>query len=116
MTKKAYSQADLIRMTTKLLNEGRPEYSKIQTGLVEQILRAYEHTITDTLKEAATPDTEVAVKVFNGLRLIATYVPERLINLYDKERVARARVSTKAKVSKYFNYCTVNENAGMGRL
>jgi len=116
MTEKVYSQADLIGMTIKLLNQGRPEYTKISREFVEQIIRAYEHTITDTLKEAAAPDTEITVKAFNGLKIIATYVPERIINLYGEERAVKAKVSTKARVSKYFNYCAVNGNTGMGRL
>ena len=110
ITKKTYPQSVLIHHTLKLLNKGRPEFAKITKEQITQFLTAYETVITNLIKETISPETEVILKPFNGLQIKAVYVPEKMVMMYGEKRLAKARISTKAKLTKYFGYFTINEN------
>lgn len=108
--KKIYPQRDLVKLTVLLLNDGRPDFAKVTKESVQQTLDAYEAIIKNCLQEAVEPNTEITVQVFNGLKLIATYVPARIVKMYGSIRKARAKVACKARVSKYFKHFILNEN------
>lgn len=108
--KKTYPQRELIKQTVFLLNDGRPDFAKVTKESVEQTLDAYEEIIKNCLQEAVEPNTEITVQVFNGLKLIATYVPARIVKMYGSIKKAKAKVACKARVSKYFKHFILNEN------
>lgn len=110
MAIKTYSQKDLISRTVYLLNDGRPDFAKVTRESVEQTIDAYEMIIKNCLQEAAKPDSEVIVQVFSGLKLIAQYFPVRIIKMYGEIRQVKAKVSVKARISKYYKHFILNEN------
>lgn len=108
-----YTQKELMDLAYDVLNEGRNQYNSIPIELIRQVISAYENVITTVLKDT-NEDTDIVAKIFNGIRLEATYVPEHQIPLYKEKKLARARIKVKPKVSKFYNYSTINGFEGMG--
>lgn len=106
---KVITKEDLVTQTLHLLNHGRTNFAKVQRQEVEQILKAYECTVIDCLREADT-DFDVEIKPFTGMKITATFKPARTISMYGEQRQVKSKISVSAKLSKYFGWSAVNQN------
>lgn len=105
-----YNQNDIVNKTFHLINDDRPVFATVPKETIQQILDCYEYVIKDCLKEAAEPKTKIIVKIFNGLQVIAQYVPAGKKKLYGTVIDAKTKIFVKAKTTKYFSYFVINDN------
>lgn len=105
-----YNQNDIVNRTFHLINDDKPAFATVPKETIQQIIDCYEIVVKDCLKEAAEPKTKIIVKIFNGLQVIAQYVPAGKKKLYGKVIDAKEKISVKAKTTKYFGYFGINDN------
>lgn len=73
----------------------------INVATVRKIFKAAEKTIFDYLS-STTPTENTVIKIFDGLSLECSYIPEREIHTYDDIK-CDARIRVKPKVTRYYN-------------
>lgn len=87
------TQDDLIRQIA--------DEEDINMATVRKILKSAECIIFDHLS-STTPTENTVVKIFNGLSLECSYIPEREISTY-ADIICDARIWVKPKVTRYYN-------------
>lgn len=91
------TRKDLIK---KIHEDFDGEYSKRE---ITRILDSLEFFIYDNLIQA-TESHGVQIRLFGGLQLISTYVPEKVCNTCFGDNITiPARIKTKAKLTRYYN-------------
>lgn len=73
----------------------------MNTAAVRKIFKSAEDIIFDCLS-STTPSENTVIKLFDGLSLECSYIPEREIHTYD-HIACKARLWTKPKITRYYN-------------
>ena len=93
---KVITRKDLIN---QIISDFDGRYSKAE---ITRILDDLEFNIVDQLLQA-TENHGVQVRLFSGLQLISSYVPEEADkNRFGQKMTIPARLKAKAKLSRYF--------------
>lgn len=99
---KTISKRELISKTLESMNKNRDEYQKLCRADIEEFVNAYEAEILNCLSKADAETPEVMTKPFSGLRITATYKPDREIKIYGEQRQAKAKIFYTAKTTRFF--------------
>ena len=73
----------------------------INAATVLKIFKSSEDVIFNYLS-STSPQENTVIKLFDGLRLECTHIPEKEIHTYDKI-VCKPRIWTKAKITRHYN-------------
>lgn len=99
------NQEKIRRTYTKdMLVKKIVEESKKDVKTVRTVYNTLEGTIFEALS-SADPDTDVSIKLFEGISLGSTFIPERtkVNNLTGETITASSKVKPKANITR--NYC-----------
>lgn len=77
------------------------EKEDISVLTVRNIFNSAEEVVFNHLS-STTPSENIIVKIFKGLSLECEYIPEKIIDTYEKI-ICSPRIWAKAKLTRYYN-------------
>lgn len=98
-----YTKDKIIKNIAKELNE--------DVDIVRNIYNSLEENIAKMLS-SATADTDVSVRLFEGISIDGVFVPEHLKtnNLTGENIVAKEKIKPKANITRYYRDKVTNYN------
>lgn len=88
-------------ITQDMLIKQIAEKEDISVLTVRKVFESAEKIVFNHLS-STTPSENVVVKIFKGLSIECSYIPEKIINTYEKI-VCAPRIWAKAKLTRYYN-------------
>lgn len=102
-TKLTYTKEMLIKRLSK--------ECRTDIGTVRNIYNALENDLVNILSDADL-DTDISVRLFEGIAINSTYVPEKekINNLTGESIVTKSKIKPKANITRYYCNKLTNYN------
>lgn len=92
---------DTIKITRDKLVREVSKASSLSIAKTKSVFNNIEDVVTDHLSEA-DQNTDVVIRVFDGLNIMSTYQPESTHNFLGKDIVVSQRIKPKAVLTRHY--------------